>query len=243
MLFPLSAVILPLTAQTGSVVAGFGGPTRSQPNNPVSIVIEHKTVQTLPDGTHLTSVTHESFSRDSQGRTRVDMQLGGLPQGPGVPQPHSITVTDPTAGTMTMWITGDNSPQKTYTRHAMPNAARSAPAVQPAFPRAQSIPPGNAPNLWPKPEMKRISLGQQAVQGEICEAMRVTIVYPEGMFGNDRPITATSETCNSIDFGRSLQDRQEDPRTGIRTSTLQSVSHAEPDSSLFQPPVDYTEHM
>ena len=63
-----------------------------------------------------------------------------------------------------------------------------------------------------------------------------TTVYPTDFLGNDRPITTVTERCQSGEFGRELRNLTEDPRSGTRSTTLQSISRGEPDPSLFQPP-------
>ena len=81
----------------------------------------------------------------------------------------------------------------------------------------------------------------ETVQGESCHATRATVVYPEGFFNNDRPMTVVTEVCMSFQLDQLLRMRADDPRTGVRTSTLESLSRGEPDPSLFQPPPGYTE--
>lgn len=81
----------------------------------------------------------------------------------------------------------------------------------------------------------------QQVQGEPCEASRITSVYPVGFLGNDRILTTVAERCVSHEFGRALLEVVQDPRYGTRTLTLQSITRGDPDPTLFHPPADYAE--
>jgi hypothetical protein len=241
-----SIVTLPLAAQVAGVVANFGGPVPMHPqtNSPISLVMEHKTVQTLPDGTHVTRTSRETFYRDSLGRTRTENEVTP-PAFVTVPSIHSIFVMDPVAGTQFSWLQGGQGMRQVYTRMSMPTRASlgvTRPVLPPAPQRGMDAPAQPMQMGRLRPTTKHEDLGMQTVQGESCQATRDTTVYPEGMMGNDRPITQISETCMSREVGRSLQDRYDDPRTGVRTSTMQSLSRAEPDMSLFQPPAGYTEN-
>lgn len=242
-----SAIFLVLlsTSCTAQMVGSFGGyvgGNGSQTNNPVTMVFEHKQVQTLADGTHITQVTHETFYRDTLGRTRMEHESGLFGLNSGTPM-RGINVTDPVAQTFTNWQTGGpgNMPHE-YFRSEM---NRPMPRIQNTTADSathQVVPVQPAQHEQrPMPKHTTEQLGTQDVQGIPCEATRTTTVYPLNFMGNDRPITALNESCRSREFGRNLSESVEDPRTGTRTTTLQSISRGEPDPSLFQPPPDYTE--
>jgi hypothetical protein len=104
---------------------------------------------------------------------------------------------------------------------------------------AKTLPAPPVTHLRPKTTTEQ--LGTQDVQGVPCEASRMTTVYPTDFFGNDRPITTVTERCQSREFGRILSDTTEDPRSGTRSTTLQSITRGEPDASLFKPAADYVD--
>ena len=90
-----------------------------------------------------------------------------------------------------------------------------------------------------RPKTTTEQLGTLDIQGVSCEASRITFMYPIGFMGNDRPITTVTQRCQSREFGKELLDVTEDPRSGTRSTALQSISRSVPDPSLFQPPPDY----
>jgi hypothetical protein len=216
---------------------------------PVSMVFEHKSVQTLADGTHITRITHETFDRDSQGRTRAEFEFDTAPsmaQGPR----SNVIVTDPVAGQSIAWNIGPGFP-KAYTVTPTQRPATSSsgnaglrmappvPGVGAASPPPQPPPP--PPSSVVRAATSQETLGQQDVQGAPCTATRSTSVFPVDMIGNDRPITVIQERCISREFNRVLSERVDDPRTGLRTLSLTSLSRTEPDPTLFQPPAGFTE--
>jgi hypothetical protein len=190
---------------------------------PLDITTERKTMQTLADGTHITRTTHETFYRDSQGRTleKSDSYVGERAM-------STYMVQDPAANQRIFWNTGAGFP-KQYTVNKV-SFAPSAPVVTPYTPAV-------------RPTIKREDLGIQYVEGYACQSTRTTQTYPVDMIGNDRPITVVSESCQSKEFGRPLKSQSEDPRFGTTTSTVTSISREEPNPALFQPPSDYAEQI
>jgi hypothetical protein len=77
------------------------------------------------------------------------------------------------------------------------------------------------------------------MEGVLVQGQRTTTVYPEGFFGNDRPITTVNETWTSPDLKIMVLSKTSDPRSGESTTRLTNISRAEPDPSLFQVPPDY----
>ncbi len=250
LLFILLLTAVPSAAQSVAVhtsarTGGMASPT----GNPVTMTFERTQTQTLADGTHITNVTHESFYRDSEGRTRQDHELP-FPVRTGAPM-SSVVVQDPVAGFTLMWQTGGDSAGPRHFTSLDTDAARAqalqeradAAAANPPLPRLQRDP---APaqgrgdeHSQPKHNLQR--LGTQEVQGVPCEATRATTVYPPGSLGNDRVITTITERCVSHEFGRALREVENDPRSGTRTLTLQSITRSEPDPTVFHPPADYAE--
>ena len=229
---------------------GSGPAPAVQTGVPVTIAFERKTLQTLADGTHISRTTHEWFYRDSQGRTRMEYELNspsGMPQALRT----NIIVNDTVAGQTISWNTAQNAP-KLYTvtqfgRNLDPSAAnpglRPAPVTpMPVTPMMTAALPSSPPQQpVMRPTTNRENLGTQDVHGAPCEATRTTTVYPVDMLGNDRPITVVREFCMSRQLGRNLSEHQDDPRTGLMTLTVTSLSRTDPDPALFQPPPDYTE--
>ena len=78
------------------------------------------------------------------------------------------------------------------------------------------------------------------IEGLTVEGTRTTVTYPEGFFGNDRPITSTSDTWYSRDLNLTVLSETDDPRQGKSVTKLTNISRDEPDPALFQIPSDYT---
>jgi hypothetical protein len=201
-------------------------------NSPVMIASERKQVQTLADGTHITRITHSWFYRDSQGRTLTGNE-STLPSGTANLAITNYVMMDREAGETVFWSVGNPSANQEYTVSQMqPRAPRPfVPALVKAPPPASDT---------PKPAYKREDLGTQYVQDFPCHATRTTTTYPIDYLGNDRPITTVSENCVSSEFGQPLKSSVEDPRSGISTLTVLSVSREEPDPAFFRPPANYT---
>jgi hypothetical protein len=100
---------------TGVVGAGsgYGGVPAGIPKGPISITLERRSFQTLWDGTHITRVTHEVFTRDSKGRTRTETEFGPIP-GTEV-QNRNVLVNDPIAELTYIWQEGLPNARKVYT--------------------------------------------------------------------------------------------------------------------------------
>ena len=69
---------------------------------------------------------------------------------------------------------------------------------------------------------------------------RTTSTWPAGSQGNDRSIAMISEIWTSPELNITILTKDSDPRSGENTTKLINISRAEPDPSLFQPPLDYT---
>lgn len=240
----LVACSLPSFAQVVGMNGVMSGPGTSVTNSPVSLVLEHKQEQTLADGTHISTITHEYFYRDSLGRTRSETEFPGLAGRPE--RPRMVTVQDPVADVFLNWQTGQVGGQKEYNRVASMPARQSTSSQR--SPGLTAAPSGESyhrivevPSPIKRPDMKHEDLGVLDVQGASCKANRITTTYPVDFFGNDRPITTVQEQCRSTEFNHVLQERYDDPRNGTRTISVQSISRGEPDPSLFQPPAGYTE--
>lgn len=89
-------------------------------------------------------------------------------------------------------------------------------------------------------EVSTESLGKQMIEGVEAEGQRVTITIQAGKIGNDRPIVTANERWYSPELQTIVFSKNSDPRFGETTYKLINIDRGEPDSSLFQPPADYT---
>ena len=84
------------------------------------------------------------------------------------------------------------------------------------------------------------SLGQQMIEGVMCEGKRTTVTIPAGSIGNDLPINIVSEEWYSPELQVLVLTKHSDPRFGETTYRLTNINRSEPARSLFELPADYT---
>jgi hypothetical protein len=222
----LSAI--PALAQgstSGRIVITAGSGPQPTMNAPYSVVEEEERTQTLGDGTHIVTKSQTRLYRDSFGRTRRESSFSP----PGMPskEPADIQIQDPVAGT-------------TYVLRAQQRVAqlivplRKPPINQNAV--QKPVPPPE--EMRPKSISEH--LGTQSIEGVLAEGVRITMVFPVGSQGNDRPIQMVRESWVSNELGLTLLEKRSDPRFGDSVTRVTSLDRSEPDPALFQVPPDYT---
>jgi hypothetical protein len=82
-------------------------------------------------------------------------------------------------------------------------------------------------------------LGSQTFEGVTATGTRTTSTIPAGAIGNEQPIETATERWFSPALQVVVKSIRTDPRIGQTTESLQNLSRAEPNSSLFQVPGDY----
>jgi hypothetical protein len=83
-------------------------------------------------------------------------------------------------------------------------------------------------------------LEHKTLEGVAVEGRKTTTTIPAGKVGNEQPLTITSEEWRSPELNVLVLTRHNDPRTGESSYRLTNIIRAEPDSSLFVVPPDYT---
>ncbi|HUI39065.1 MAG TPA: hypothetical protein VLY22_00420 [Candidatus Nitrosotalea sp.] len=191
---------------------------------PYSAQIVSQRTQTLSDGTHVTSQSKGSVSRDSSGRVRREMSMTGLTQFTGAQQPeHAVFINDPVAGYQYVL----HSDEKVVDR-------RPAPAAGAVKDQAAGRPRREGSQVATE------SLGTQMIEGVSAEGTRITKTIPAGTFGNDKAIQIVIERWYSPDLQTYVLVKQSDPRMGESTMRLTNITRNEPPSSLFAVPSDYS---
>jgi hypothetical protein len=242
-------VLGPIPASRQAVGVFPGG--RAVTGMPYSAQQTTEHVQTLADGTHIQQNSQQTMLyRDSLGRTRTERTLAPPPgAAAGFAGPGFIEIFDPVSGNR---YTLDPRNHTARQRAAPPpppppapgSAARViAPDGRVAAPAGRLSPYASpapaAQTERPRPQITHESLGAQTMEGVMVQGERRTMVYPEGFFGNDRPITVVNETWMSPELNMVVLSKNSDPRSGESTTRLTNISRAEPDPSLFQVPPDY----
>jgi hypothetical protein len=203
---------------------------------PFSAVQEFSSVQTLADGTHITrKPMTEKIYRDAEGRTRTERAF--CRGRDGTPEAMLIEIRDPAAGYSYIL---DEQNQIAH-RFAIQVPRRIEPGVHTASP-ANSQPVLSSEALLQQPARPTItteSLGTQTMEGVLVEGKRTTRIIPEGMEGNDRPLTVVSEVWRSPELKFVVFEKTDDPRNGERTTRLTNIELSNPILALFQPPADY----
>lgn len=90
-----------------------------------------------------------------------------------------------------------------------------------------------------RPDLIVEDLGPSEISGIEVEGRRITRTLPEGMLGNDRPITSVEENWYSKALDVNVQMKRNDPRMGVLTTTMTSVNLVEPDERFFVVPEGY----
>ncbi len=214
------------TVRRNEVSPFFGaGPVANSPvltGAPYSAEGQSQNVQTLADGTHITSpLLTWKFYRDSHGRTRVERPVNGNANDSD--RQIIIDITDPVAFVK---YTLFPATQEMRTQHMDPLAPPPPPPpAQTATHGEQHLPPE--------------ALGKQTFEGVECEGTRTTVVWPVGSAGNDREYSVVREIWKSDELQLVFSDKLTNPRSGNRTQMLTHFSREEPSLDLFQVPPGY----
>jgi len=207
-------------------------------------------VQELADGNRITQKNTANVFRDSEGRTRREMDLALI--GPwtasSAEPPHTIFIHDPVAGVD--YILDEK--EKTARKLKIVTSIKELPSVKGGketdteedFELPVPPPHGGGENhvfqFYNETEKgKKESLGKQIMEGINVEGARTTSTIPTGKIGNDRPIEIVSEKWYSPELQLNIMTRHSDPRFGETTYRLTNINRTEPDPSLFRVPDGY----
>lgn len=232
-----------------------GAPVKNAPYSAEAVT---ENVQSLADGNRIVHKTTALVYRDSQGRERREQALPAI--GPfaaqGVP-PKTIFISDPVAGVnysldvqnkiaiklphpqmapgkLADLPTPPKEGAQVFIRHFEGPAPAAGIAM--AAPQVMMFRQGLGDKAPPQAEQ----LGSKVIEGLSADGVRHTITIPAGQIGNEKPIEIVDEMWRSPELQITVQSMHNDPRMGATTYSLKSVSRAEPASTLFQVPPDYT---
>jgi len=205
-------------------------------------VTEH--VQTLPDGNRIVNTTTRKVYRDSQGRIRSETSLPALPGGPT--PPVMITINDPVAG-VTYLLNAENKTAQKMIAKSPSVQQQNGQELPPLPPPPPGLPGTAAPmpimiaraEVGSKASEQSQDLGTQMLEGVTATGTRMVSTIPAGAIGNEQPIETTSERWFSPALQVIVKSTHSDPRIGLTTESLQNLTRAEPNPSLFQLPGDY----
>ncbi len=199
------------------------------PATPFSAVGVTQSIRETADGNRFTHTTSRHLYRDSQGRTRVERELGPRPRPLDL-----IEIRDTVSGQMIIL-----NPQA-MTAQTIPGMHFKTSGIAPAAPEIFTvfgntrIGPGE--RGWSAP----VSLGEKSIDGIDAVGTRQTYTLAAGStFGNDKPVTITVEQWYSPALGMILSKTGRGSGGGETDYHLEQIVQAEPDASLFAVPADY----
>ena len=234
---------------------------------PYSAQAVTESVQALADGNRIVHKTTAQVYRDSEGRTRRDQTLGSIgPYSTAGDPPQTAFINDPVAGVNYIldprnktarklarleWrVIGDkeSAGQSLPPPPPAPAAGQDERALKEAVERGFVLttpaPPGGPEVQFymqsSKDEAKTEKLEPRTIEGVQAQGSRTTVTIPAGEQGNELPIQIVSERWYSPELQVVLMTTHSDPRFGQTTYRLTNVQRAEPASTLFQVPSDYT---
>jgi hypothetical protein len=253
LLFILSFALLVCAVHAQVGVAISGGPDHtSLPHHLQPYTAEFKItqVQTLADGTTITSEGTEIRARDSAGitmqsNTNQSWQLGRM-----LGTSDGVHDTDGTILANWYSVTNDGHVFKMPPKEQRHGCWASDnlrmdwnETPRPAPPQYVFNPLTRAAEQVPAPVQRstpKISdLGSISIQGVEAHGQRITRTIAVGEAGNDQTIVRVEDNWMAPSLGLELRQTIEDPRIGKRTRELVNLTLEEPDPSLFQPPADY----
>ncbi len=212
------------------------GPLRVVKGSPYSAEIVSETTQTLADGNRIINRSTSAFFRDSEGRTRREVNIDP----PNRPQDaHKlIMIDDPVAGVHYVLNTKD----KTARKLALPKSGATRSFTIPDVPPGPNVivqrmemRKGSAAANLPTPE----SLGKQTMEGVEVTGTRTTLRIPAGQIGNEREIVSTTESWFSEELKTTVLSKRIDPRFGDSSTRTTNIRRGDPARYLFEVPADY----
>ena len=183
--------------------------------------------QTLSNGNVISRQEQTNFSRDGQGRMRMETTM----KHPDGTTATRVTIHDPVAGV----VHNIDAQRKTSNDMTL-----RGPANGQGRGRGQGQGQAGARQRRADPNVVTEHLGVQTINGVQATGTRITRTIPAGAEGNSLPIVTVHETWMSDDLKVPVMVKTTDPRFGTSQSQLTNIVRAEPDPSLFQVPAGYT---
>ena len=206
---------------------------------PYSATAEAETIQTLADGNRIRNKTTTLVYRDGEGRTRRESI------GKEQSLPTEVFISDPASGV--------NYSLDTQRRVAVKSKVNlqelelnkmkllyDLEMKRQTQENEQAARAENEEVVKKRRQPIAESLGQQMIEGVLCEGRRTTSTIIAGAAGNDLPITIVNEQWYSLELQVFVLTKQSDPRSGETIYRLANINRSEPDRALFEVPADYS---
>lgn len=192
---------------------------------PYSALGMSETTSVLPNGSKVVRQNIIRQWRDSDGRTRSEIQLTSI----GGPTPVEINtkvtvIDDPAAGAR--YIVRPDG--QTISSAIVP--CRVTASLEPDLTVGPPRPAG-----LPLKVSQPVRLGERKVDGETVTGSRVEATIPAGAMGNEQPVKMSAEQWYGKDLQVVVEATYKDPRTGETRYKLREIQREEPDAKLFKP--------
>jgi len=192
---------------------------------PYSALGTSETVSVLPNGSKVVRQNVIRQWRDSDGRTRSEIELTSI----GGPTPLEINtkvtvIDDPAAGARHI-VRPDG---QVVSLSIVP--CRVAASLEPDLTVGPPRPAG-----LPLKVSQPVRLGERKVDGETVTGSRVEATIPAGAMGNEQPVKMSAEQWYGKDLQVVVEATYKDPRSGETKYKLREIERKEPDASLFKP--------
>jgi hypothetical protein len=206
-----------------------------------------ETLRVLSDGTRMSNKFSVKQYRDSEGRTRRDMN----PEGGTA----TSVIDDPVSGEHFILNHTSKTATKAFVRKMSHKTADGKVTEEkevrieikdeivgtpmPAMGAGPAVMTWTHTGATGLPNEKVESLGKQVMEGVACEGTKRTLTIEAGKMGNDRPIQIVAETWTSPELKLTVLQKTSDPLMGDTTMRLTSLVRSEQPRNLFEIPSDY----
>jgi len=191
--------------------------------------------QRMTDGNTIHGVTRLFNARDSGGKIRMESSVGCFRDKSGQPYDRTLVrVNDPYAGTLLDWYIGGPAAKVAHLQHRPEFFGMNHPDKV----WKNSVTTVKVPGL-PAEVDKFEVLGTKFIGNILVEGFRSTESIPAGARGNAEPIVVTSEGWVAKQLGITISLVIDDPSRGHTEMTLENLTFAEPDPTVFALPEGY----
>jgi hypothetical protein len=220
-------------------------------SSPFTATITTESTQVLADGNRIQRKTSSTMARDSQGRTRREMELPSIgPWATAGKPPRTVIINDVVAGKQYVLDTvrktarefgpGPGAGGFRFESHSDMSSVeeRGNLTVTTMGPGVNDLPVFSVQRMEHGASVT--PLGTQTINGITAQGTRMTRTIPAGEIGNEKPIVMTTDRWYSPDLLTVVMTKRTDPLRGDSIRQLTNIQRSEPDASLFQVPSDYT---
>jgi len=210
---------------------------------PYSAKTEVESVQALADGNRIRNKTTTFVYRDGEGRTRRESV------GKEQTLATEVFISDPATGVNYSLDTQRRIAVKSHVNLQDIELEKMKVAIEMVMkeqelkrrtPENEQVAQAEGSGIVKKkPQPVTESLGQQLIEGVLCEGRRATTTIPAGAAGNELPINIVNEQWYSPELQVYVLTKQSDPRSGETIYRLTNINRSEPDRALFEVPADY----